>query len=127
MVTVFRKSLPKSKIKFSTPIELLCQRAAQQLDRVADNFLVNGVTSEGSWTYQDLDQKARAIAASLQSRGAIGDRALLLYPPGLEFIAAFFGCLLCRDNSRSGAAARRRSAEANFAEIDGDRQRCRSS
>jgi acyl-CoA synthetase (AMP-forming)/AMP-acid ligase II len=40
-----------------------------------------------------LDLQAFAIATSLQNLGASGERALLIYPPGLEFIAAFFGCL----------------------------------
>ena len=44
-------------------------------------------------TFADLDRRARAIGALLQSYGASGERALLLYPAGLEFIAAFFGCL----------------------------------
>ncbi len=35
----------------------------------------------------------RAIAAHLQALGMEGERALLLYPPGLDFIAGFFGCL----------------------------------
>lgn len=83
----------KGKIKCTTPIELLCQRAALQPDGVAYTFLANGVTSEACWTYRQLDQKARSLAVRLQSLNATGDRALLLYPPGLEFIAAFFGCL----------------------------------
>ncbi|MEG3957006.1 AMP-binding protein [Microcoleus sp. herbarium2] len=33
------------------------------------------------------------MAAQLQALGASGKRALLLYPPGLDYIAAFFGCL----------------------------------
>src|SRR4051794_16795740 len=41
----------------------------------------------------ELDRRARAVAAQLQSLGLEGERALLLYPPGLEFLAAFFGCL----------------------------------
>src|SRR5262249_22455425 len=44
-------------------------------------------------TYAALDRRARAVAALLQSRGSQRERVLLLYPPGLEFIAAFFGCL----------------------------------
>lgn len=40
-----------------------------------------------------MDRQARAIGALLQSYGASGERVLLLYPTGLEFIAAFFGCL----------------------------------
>ena len=44
-------------------------------------------------TYGELDRRARVIAARLQLELQPGDRALLVYPPGLDFIAAFFGCL----------------------------------
>src|SRR6202158_2218164 len=43
--------------------------------------------------YAALDCQARSIGALLQSYRASEERALLLYPAGLEFIAAFFGCL----------------------------------
>ena len=48
---------------------------------------------EISLTFQELDQRARAIAARLGEIGMRGERALLLYPPGLDFVAGFFGCL----------------------------------
>ncbi|MCY1041774.1 AMP-binding protein [Corallococcus sp. bb12-1] len=41
----------------------------------------------------ELDARARRIAAALQARGAVGERVLLLYPPGLDYVAGFFGCL----------------------------------
>ena len=44
------------------------------------------------WTYADLDRRARAIAARLTAHGMLGERALMLYPPGLEFVAGLFGC-----------------------------------
>lgn len=47
-----------------------------------------------SYTFAELDMRARAIAVELRRQSAPGDRALLLYPPGLEFISAFFACLL---------------------------------
>jgi acyl-CoA synthetase (AMP-forming)/AMP-acid ligase II/acyl carrier protein len=47
---------------------------------------------ETSVDYATLDRRARAIAADLQQRCQRGDRALLLFPAGLDFIAAFFGC-----------------------------------
>src|SRR5690606_14436330 len=47
----------------------------------------------GRLTYADLDRRARAIAARLQSMNLAGERALLLYPPGFDYIEAFFGCL----------------------------------
>jgi acyl-CoA synthetase (AMP-forming)/AMP-acid ligase II len=56
-------------------------------------FLVDGEAEEVHLTYRELDRQAQAIAAVLQEKGSAGERALLLYPPGLEYIAAFFGCL----------------------------------
>jgi acyl-CoA synthetase (AMP-forming)/AMP-acid ligase II len=44
-------------------------------------------------TYAALDGRARSIAALLQRVAGRGDRVLLLYPPGLEYVAAFLGCL----------------------------------
>ncbi len=79
--------------EFSTLVDLLSYRSQNQPDRTAYTFLQDGETETGTVTYQELDRQARAIAASLQSLDAAGSRALLLYPPGLEFIAAFFGCL----------------------------------
>lgn len=77
----------------STMVDLLGYRAQHQSDRVAYTFLQDGEIEAGRLTYQELDQQARAIATVLQGLVAPGDRALLLYPPGLEFITAFFGCL----------------------------------
>jgi acyl-CoA synthetase (AMP-forming)/AMP-acid ligase II len=76
-------------------VDFLQYRADRQSDRTAYIFLKEGVTESGSLTYQELDRQARAIAAELQSLVKNGSRALLVYPydAGLEFIAAFFGCL----------------------------------
>ncbi|MFC0098349.1 non-ribosomal peptide synthetase [Micromonospora marina] len=43
--------------------------------------------------FADLDRRARAIGAELLARGLRGERVLLVYPPGLEYVSAFFGCL----------------------------------
>ncbi len=72
---------------------LLSHRAHHQPDRTAYIFLMNGETEESSLTYRLLDKRARTIAVQLQSLQAAGERALLLYPPGMDYIAAFFGCL----------------------------------
>jgi amino acid adenylation domain-containing protein len=74
-------------------VDLLRWRAAHQPDRRAYTFLVDGEADAVHLTYADIDRQARSIAALLQSRGMAGERALLLYPPGLDYIAAFFGCL----------------------------------
>jgi amino acid adenylation domain-containing protein len=78
----------------STLVDLLRTRAREHPERTATLFLLDGETEADRRTYAALDTRARAIAARLQERGAVpGDRALLLYPPGLDFIDAFFGCL----------------------------------
>jgi acyl-CoA synthetase (AMP-forming)/AMP-acid ligase II len=77
-----------------TIAELLQRRAAEQGRRLAYTFLVDGEVEGPRLTYADLDASARRIAAELIGRGvSVGERALLLYPPGLDFIAAFFGCM----------------------------------
>ncbi len=45
------------------------------------------------WSYEELDRGARAVAARLQAASMRGERAMLLFPPGLDFVKAFFGCL----------------------------------
>ena len=59
----------------------------------AYTFLLDGELEREHITYQELDARARAIAGYLQQQGLEGERALLLYPSGRQFIAAFFGCL----------------------------------
>ncbi len=78
---------------FSTLIDLLHFRAAKQPDQVAYTFLEDGDDHAITLTYKSLDQKARAIASQLQATIAAGDRTLLLYQAGLDYVAAFFGCL----------------------------------
>ena len=78
---------------FQSLVELLKQRATSQPDEHAYIFLADGETDERRLTYGELDRKARIIAGSLQRRHPSGSRALLLYPPGLDYVAAFFGCL----------------------------------
>jgi non-ribosomal peptide synthetase component F/aryl carrier-like protein len=90
------EDLPVPTITCSTVVELLRWRATHQPNRHAYTFLVNGEMEGVRLSYGELDQQARAIACQLQRLGATGERVLLLYPPGLEFIAAFFGCLYAR-------------------------------
>ncbi len=79
--------------KFSTLVDLLSWRALIDANRTALIFLQDGETDEIKLTYGELDERARAIGATLESLGAEGKRALLLYPPGLSFITGFLGCL----------------------------------
>jgi acyl-CoA synthetase (AMP-forming)/AMP-acid ligase II len=77
----------------STFVDLLSWRAACQPEQRAFTYLHNGEVEQPALGFRELDRRARAIAVSLQADCAIGDRALLLYPPGLDLISAFLGCL----------------------------------
>jgi acyl-CoA synthetase (AMP-forming)/AMP-acid ligase II len=74
-------------------VDILQWRAQYQDDRLAYRFLVDGESEEICLTYAALDQRARALAAKLQSLEKRRAGALLLYLPGLDFIVAYWGCL----------------------------------
>ncbi|BBD63728.1 amino acid adenylation [Nostoc commune NIES-4072] len=80
----------------ATLVDILRYRSVAQPNKVAFTFLEDGEIERASLTYEELDRQARAIAVQLQTLGVAGSRALLIYPPGLEFISAFFGCLYSR-------------------------------
>jgi acyl-CoA synthetase (AMP-forming)/AMP-acid ligase II len=81
---------------FSSVVDIFRSRAATQADSRAYVFLENGESEGAALTYAELDARSRAVAAVLQQSVAPGGRALLMYPPGLEFIVAFLGCLYAR-------------------------------
>lgn len=78
---------------YSSVVQLLSDRAIAQTHAHAFTFLEDGESQEITVTYQELDRRSRQIAAQLQALGLEGERALLLYPSGLDYLAAFFGCL----------------------------------
>jgi acyl-CoA synthetase (AMP-forming)/AMP-acid ligase II len=78
---------------FVTLAEILAFRAEHEPDRLAYAFLADGETETSRLTYRELYAQASAIASRLRAQSAPGDRVLLIYPPGLEFVAAFLGCL----------------------------------
>ncbi|MCC6508134.1 MAG: aminotransferase class I/II-fold pyridoxal phosphate-dependent enzyme [Pirellulaceae bacterium] len=66
--------------------------AVHRPDRVAF-FFSDGEGDEISLTYAQLDAAARNVGGYLQKQGAAGQRVLLVYPPVLDFVVGFFGCL----------------------------------
>jgi amino acid adenylation domain-containing protein len=74
-------------------VQLLRQQSRKQPNAEAFIFLEDGESQETKVTYQELDLRSRGIAAHLQRMRLTGERALLLYPSGLDYLAAFFGCL----------------------------------
>jgi acyl-CoA synthetase (AMP-forming)/AMP-acid ligase II len=83
-------SLPRQP---ATLVELLQMRTELHPDQLLYTFLVDGESEKADLTYSQLDQQARRVAAWLQEHQLEGERALLLFPPGLEFAAAYMGCL----------------------------------
>jgi acyl-CoA synthetase (AMP-forming)/AMP-acid ligase II len=79
--------------RLGTLLNLARWRAATQPEQCAFTFLVDGEAQELCLTYAALDRRARAIAAHLQTITTAGERALLIFPPGLDFIEAFLGCI----------------------------------
>ena len=82
------KQLPK----FRSWLELMSYRSSTQPDKLAYRFLHDGIVEE-NLTYGELERRSKKLAAQLQALGMSGQRALLLYPSGLDYIVAFFGCL----------------------------------
>lgn len=74
-------------------VEVMERHAATQPERRALTFLMDGDSQEVALTYRQLTARAQSLAVLLRDRGLVGSRALLLYPPGPEFIVAFLGCL----------------------------------
>jgi acyl-CoA synthetase (AMP-forming)/AMP-acid ligase II/acyl carrier protein len=84
---------PDSSTSCSTLVDVLRWRGEHQPGRPAVTFLRDGDGDEVQVSYEALDRGARAVAALLQRETREGDRAVLLYPSGLEYITAFLGCL----------------------------------
>ncbi len=75
-----------------TLFRLARHRAGEHPDVRGYTFLADGETEEQILTYGDLDARARAIAARIQSVCRPGEHVLLLYGPGLDYIVALFAC-----------------------------------
>jgi len=74
-------------------MELLAAHADRQSDKVAYRFLRDGELDEENVSYGELEERSRAVGALLQERMEVGERVLLLYAPGLEFVTGLFACL----------------------------------
>jgi acyl-CoA synthetase (AMP-forming)/AMP-acid ligase II len=81
--------------RFATLRDLLNDRMLERPHDVAYAFLV-GDELQAQWSYADLFQEVAKVGARLTELGAPGRRALLVYPQGLDFLAAFLASL-CRN------------------------------
>jgi acyl-CoA synthetase (AMP-forming)/AMP-acid ligase II len=83
----FKGRYPANNMK-----DLLKINAVRFRDKVVYYFLKDGENETDRITYGQMETKAKAIAATLQFQVHQGDRALMLFPPGIEFIVSLFGC-----------------------------------
>ena len=76
----------------ATILKALRSHVEAQGDETAYTFLSSD-DERLSITYRELDKRARIIAGGLLQHAEPGDRAMMMYPAGLDFIEAFLGCL----------------------------------
>ena len=91
----------------ATLLHSLQERARRTPERIAYTFLhENGAALDVS--YAQLAARVAALAATLSERASPGERALLLYPAGLDFVTAFLACLAAGLVAVPAAPAHRR-------------------
>ena len=76
-----------------TMVDLLRRNAVVRPKEPAYTFLRDGDRDAVTWTWATLDHKARAVAVALLRVARPGERVLVLYPQGLDYLAALFGCM----------------------------------
>ena len=74
-----------------TILDILKNRATETPNNIAYIYINDDMSSKKTLTYLDLYINATQIAKVIQKNTTKEDRVLLLYPPGIEFISAFFG------------------------------------
>src|SRR5437868_3290233 len=88
------KSSPEAELYVGDLVA--CLQARARIPRSARNGRLTFLKTDSnpaSLGFDELDSIARRIAGVLKRAGATGERALLLYPQGLDYIAGFFGCI----------------------------------
>lgn len=80
-------------LSFQTITDLLLAMGEAHPDRLIYTFLQDGEVEAQRLNYDELLTRSRTIAGWLQAHSAPGERALLLYPSGLDFVTAFFGSI----------------------------------
>ncbi len=78
-------------------LDLVIDRLKKHIDSTPDKVIFRYIENDSDRpkivTFKELDYEAKKVASMLQEKYNKGDRALLLYPAGLDFIYAFLGCL----------------------------------
>src|SRR5262249_10481640 len=115
-----RVRLRLTPMSLSSLVALLEHRASTQPGDRAFVFLSDRGAREAELTFVQLYDRARALARELVQKGAPGDRALLIFPQGLDFIVALFGCLMAGVIAVPMIVPRRQSSRHSTASITTD-------
>lgn len=98
--TSWTQRTSESSVDFISIIHMLEHRARDMEDDVAMRFFHDDAVAAAqarpdSWTWRMLRDRARRVGQEIAQTGLVipGARILVVYPPGLSFIAAFLGCL----------------------------------
>ena len=73
-------------------VEIISKRVVAQPNHVVYKYLGDGINETEQFTFSEIDRVARSIAGELSKKLNKGDRVLLLFPQGLQYIAALYGC-----------------------------------
>ncbi|MFJ5219343.1 AMP-binding protein [Streptomyces sp. NPDC088354] len=84
---------PPSCPSFATLVEAVRWWSQNEPDRPSFVFLPDGLSESARLSYAQLDREARKVAARLSTSAHPGDRALLCFAPGPDFVVGFLGCL----------------------------------
>jgi acyl transferase domain-containing protein/acyl-CoA synthetase (AMP-forming)/AMP-acid ligase II/acyl carrier protein len=84
------------KPHFTSFVDVVQSHALDRPERLVLRFLGDGVNETGNCSYKKLDFQSKTIAAKLQQMDLKGGSVLLLFPPGLDFVTGFVGCLYAK-------------------------------
>ncbi len=88
--------IPETDMECETFIDVLENRAKLTGDKIAYRFIEgnSNVSAVHSITFKQITTEAKNIAKQLLDNNIkVGDRVLLIYPPGIELLTAFYACL----------------------------------
>jgi acyl-CoA synthetase (AMP-forming)/AMP-acid ligase II len=106
--------------RLATMVDLLHYRATEQPGERAYLLLSDRGREEAAITFAELEREARALARRIADRAAPGERALLLFPNGIDCLIAFFACLIAGVIAVPMMLPRRQSARDSSDKIVAD-------
>ncbi|MCF8227921.1 MAG: AMP-binding protein [Bacteroidales bacterium] len=80
--------------KFRNLTEIVEKQSQHFGSRTAYVFLKDGLHEKEQITFAELGRKSKSVAAFLQKNYKRGDRCLLLYPSGIDFIIALLASIM---------------------------------